>query len=110
MCGFSGIVGSSIDKGHRVRKMSELIQHRGPDGNENYDDDLISLSFRRLAIIDLSNNAMQPMKINNHIIVFNGEIYNYQKLRTMLEEKNYIFSTKSDTEVLLQGYLHWGDA
>jgi len=108
MCGFSGIVSKSINKSDRVRIMSSLIEHRGPDGEGNYNDDLISLAFRRLAIIDLSKNAMQPMQFNNHIIVFNGEIYNYSKLRTVLEKEKYKFSTRSDTEVLLKGYIHWG--
>jgi asparagine synthase (glutamine-hydrolysing) len=108
MCGFSGIVSKETNKSDRVRIMSSLIEHRGPDGEGNYNDALISLAFRRLAIIDLSKNAMQPMQYNNHTIVFNGEIYNYKKLRMKLEKKKYKFTSNSDTEVLLKGYLHWG--
>ena len=105
MCGFVGYVSKKSDKEVNIKKMADLIAHRGPDSEGYYTDDDIALGFRRLSIIDL-NNGSQPIynKDKSKVIVFNGEIYNYQELREELLEKGYEFKTKTDTEVLLHGY------
>lgn len=89
--------------------MSDCLAHRGPDASNIFSEPGITLAHRRLAIIDLSNEANQPMSDNRKemIIVFNGEIYNYQILREELSDE-YEFKTKSDTEVILAGYRKWG--
>jgi asparagine synthase (glutamine-hydrolysing) len=88
--------------------MNNLIHHRGPD-DEGYLTDFpgIALGHRRLSIIDLKDGH-QPMSIGNFHIVYNGEIYNYKKLRAMLEKEGVVFKTHSDTEVLLQMYIARG--
>ena len=101
MCGFVGY----INKEANIKRMTDLIAHRGPDDEGYYTDNNIALGFRRLSIIDL-NTGSQPIynKDKTKIIVFNGEIYNYQELREDLIERGYEFITKTDTEVILHGY------
>ena len=105
MCGFVGYINKEKDKKDNIKKMADLIAHRGPDSEGYYTDDNIALGFRRLSIIDL-NGGSQPIYNSDKTkaIVFNGEIYNYQKLRKELEKKGYKFQTKTDTEVILHGY------
>lgn len=105
MCGFVGYINKESDKNENIKKMADLIAHRGPDSEGYYTDDNIALGFRRLSIIDL-NNGSQPIynQDKSKVIVFNGEIYNYQELREELIEKGYKFQTKTDTEVILHGY------
>ena len=105
MCGFVGYVNKEKDKKDNIKKMADLIAHRGPDSEGYYTDENIALGFRRLSIIDL-NNGTQPIynKDKTKVIIFNGEIYNYQTLREELIEKGYEFSTNTDTEVILHGY------
>lgn len=114
MCGISGILSSSstLDKLSLVRKMSDSIKHRGPDG-EGYwmnKGGEIAFGHRRLSIIDLSENGHQPMHYGDgrYTIVFNGEIYNYIELRDFLIGHNYRFSSESDTEVILALYDYKG--
>lgn len=114
MCGILGIL-SRHNQNHGfdtlwVNKLN-LLNHRGPDGTGTYIDDHLFLGHTRLSIIDLTQNASQPMLDNsrNYIIAFNGEIYNYVELRRLLEEKGYKFKSNSDTEVLLTSYLEWGE-
>jgi len=87
------------------------MSHGGPDGEGVYVQQEIgfSLGHRRLSIIDLSEDANQPMSYlnNRYCITFNGEIYNYQSLRKQLIDFGYFFNTESDTEVLLAGYDYW---
>lgn len=85
------------------------IHHRGPNGNKIIRFNEFGLGFVRLSIVDLSDEAMQPMlSLDEHYaIVFNGEIYNYSAIRSELEKKGYIFRTKSDTEVLLYAFIEW---
>ncbi|MFM2482353.1 asparagine synthase (glutamine-hydrolyzing) [Celerinatantimonas sp. YJH-8] len=89
------------------------LQHRGPDGHGIYSNDVknLILGHTRLSIIDLSDSADQPMNDENshHVIVFNGEIYNYQEIKHQLILLGYKFRTQSDTEVVLKSYIHWGD-
>ena len=84
--------------------------HRGPDATGLHTGPHIGLAFNRLAIIDLSPAANQPMDVDGGVahIVFNGEIYNYRELRRELEEKGRRFRTQSDTVVILRGYVQWG--
>ena len=92
-----------------------IIAHRGPDGQGMQTFQLngcfLSLGHRRLSIIDLSDNASQPMCFQNNElwITYNGEIYNYLELKTELRQFGYEFRTNSDTEVLLASYHKWGE-
>lgn len=108
MCGFVGFVGKSGNK-DTIKKMAKIIEHRGPDSDGYYISDKVSLGFRRLSIIDL-NNGSQPIynEDKDKVIVFNGEIYNYQDLRKDLEGKGHIFASNTDTEVLIHGYEEYG--
>lgn len=103
-----GILGGNRN-GWDYQGAVESICHRGPDGQKIKHVKNFHFGFTRLSIIDLSEDAMQPMFSNdkNHVILFNGEIYNYQKVRSCLEEKGYCFRTKSDTEVLLYSFVEW---
>lgn len=108
MCGIVGYINEHIEKG-TLENMMDQIVHRGPDGSGIYLDESIALGHRRLSIIDIEGGT-QPMKNEdeNLICIFNGEIYNYQKLKKELTEQGHIFKTNSDTEVLLHGYESWG--
>ena len=111
MCGIAGIVGRKANRS-KVLTMLETQKHRGPDFTDYYcEENKIALGHNRLSIIDLSSNANQPFTSNcgNYVVVFNGEIYNYIELRKELE-KNYLFKTQSDTEVLLNAYIKWGES
>lgn len=105
MCGFVGFVDKNKDKDKNIKRMADIIKHRGPDSDGYFTDDNIALGFRRLSIIDLKGGT-QPIlnEKKDKVIVFNGEIYNYQELREELIKKGYNFKTKSDTEVILHGY------
>jgi asparagine synthase (glutamine-hydrolysing) len=136
MCGIVGIVslnGNSVDS-TVLQRMNDLQEHRGPDGegfllsraeSERFqhafirhtrlrDSDSgvrVGLGHRRLAILDLSDLGLQPMTSRDRScwIVFNGEIYNFPALRLELQSQGYDFTTRTDTEVLLNAYLHWGE-
>jgi asparagine synthase (glutamine-hydrolysing) len=112
MCGIIGFVDkrSKKDKLNILENMGNQIIYRGPDGVGYFADDLVGFAQRRLAIIDVKGGA-QPMysEDNKYIIIFNGEIYNYQALRDELIELGYKFKTKTDTEVILNGYIQWKD-
>lgn len=114
MCGIAGIICEDekpVDAG-LVKRMTDIIAHRGPNSEGFYIDRYIGLGHRRLAIVDLSESANQPMKYvgknGEYIIVYNGEIYNYIELREVLKEEGYLFNTHSDTEVILASYDKWG--
>ncbi len=108
MCGISGFVGDGdIDD---LEKMTDALAHRGPDARGFWSDRKMGvfLGHRRLAIIDLKDGD-QPMVSGNLVVVFNGEIYNHERLRKILEARGHVFFTDhSDTEVLLHGYREWG--
>lgn len=110
MCGFVGFTGKLENKKELINRMMARIVHRGPDMGSDFLDDNIALGFRRLSIIDLSENSNQPMKNEDGsvVVVFNGEIYNFESLRDELAEKGHVFATKSDTEVLIHGYEEYG--
>ncbi len=109
MCGFCGFTGSFLDNEKTINLMMDRIVHRGPDSFGTHVDDKISLGFRRLSFIDLQDGS-QPMynEDKSLVIVFNGEIYNYQSLRKKLIEKGHIFSNHSDSEVLIHLYEEEG--
>jgi asparagine synthase (glutamine-hydrolysing) len=116
MCGINGTLaladGERVDEGLLTR-MRDTLAHRGPDGAGAWIDDerRIGLAFRRLAIIDLSETAMQPMPNEDGLVrvVFNGEIYNHRELRRELQALGHTFRTDhSDTEVIVHGFEEWG--
>ncbi len=109
MCGIAGFVNQAKNKKSIIKKMTDRIAHRGPDAEGFYIDENVALGHRRLSIIDLSTGN-QPIynEDKSLVIVFNGEIYNYIELRTELLKFNHIFTTNSDTEVLIHGYEQWG--
>jgi asparagine synthase (glutamine-hydrolysing) len=108
MCGICGYIGTCIDDSV-LRLMAESLNHRGPDGSGCWTNDVSAFGHTRLAIIDLSEAASQPMSTSDgrYTIVFNGEIYNYHELRGKLQQSGEIFQSASDTEVLLLGYRKW---
>lgn len=115
MCGIAGALATqsldtNVDLTQLVGRMIRTIRHRGPDNSGVHEQGGIALGHARLSIIDLSDAGNQPMMINNGQvrIVFNGEIYNFKELRTQLAEKGYQFKSHTDTEVILNGYHHWG--
>lgn len=109
MCGICGIIGGAGGKEKVLERMMEIMKHRGPDGGDVYLSGKAALGFRRLSIIDLEQ-GMQPMynETGNKVLVFNGEIYNYLKLREILLKKGHVFRSHSDSEVLLHGYEEYG--
>jgi asparagine synthase (glutamine-hydrolysing) len=113
MCGISGFIDFNKKTGDEVlHRMTTVLRHRGPDGDGHFIDKtehaIIGLGHRRLSIIDLSNAAAQPMRANDLIIVFNGEIYNYTEIQEDLISRGHKFLTHSDTEVILHAYMEWG--
>ena len=109
MCGITGIISSNSNKVSLsvLKKMTDSIRHRGPDGEGQWIDDSgkVGLGHRRLSIIDLSDSAGQPMHyLDRYSIVFNGEIYNYIEIKKDLQKRGYAFKTNSDTEVLMALY------
>ncbi len=113
MCGIAGLVrldGKAVDQG-QLDQFTNAIAHRGPDGRGTFIDGNVGLGHRRLAIIDLTPGGAQPMKTEdgNLVVTFNGEIYNFQEKRAMLETRGYKFRSKSDTEVLLKLYEEFGE-
>lgn len=109
MCGFVGFTNKINDANIVIGKMMDRIKHRGPDSDGKYVDENIAMGFRRLSIIDL-NAGHQPIfnEDGSIVITFNGEIYNFQQLREELQGHGHVFSTKSDTEVLVHSYEQWG--
>lgn len=111
MCGICGIVRYREDaKEGEVRRMMDAVAHRGPDGGGCMLFGALGLGHRRLSILDLSENAFQPMRyLDRYAITYNGEVYNYIELREELLLLGYTFATDSDTEVLLAAYDRWGE-
>lgn len=112
MCGIAGILLNTPNPAAPVylKKMTDALAHRGPDGEGSWSNrkNTVHLGHRRLSIIDLSNNAAQPMPYaGRYQIVHNGEIYNYTEIRNFLQNKGYSFTSKSDTEVIVAAYDYW---
>lgn len=110
MCGIAVCVKNNgiIDR-NKFDRMIDVVKHRGPDDRGTYYDKGLALGHRRLAIIDTSTEGHQPfVKVDGYVLVFNGEIYNYIELRKELEQKGHVFTTETDTEVLVHAYSEWG--
>jgi len=112
MCGIAGIL-------HRdgrpaspaiLKGMTDAIAHRGPDGEGHYVDGPMGLGHRRLAIIDLSDAARQPMATEDgrYVLTYNGEIYNFREIKADLSRRGHLFRSSSDSEVLLAAFAQWG--
>jgi asparagine synthase (glutamine-hydrolysing) len=115
MCGIAGILSTDPAKitDERLKLMTDAIAHRGPDGEGSWisASGLAGLGHRRLSIIDLSPAGAQPMHyLGRYTIIHNGEIYNYPELRQFLQSKGYTFSSRTDTEIILAAYDHFGPA
>ena len=119
MCGLAGLIDphgrlDAAGLGHIARDMADALRHRGPDDHGVWTDDQagVALGHRRLSIIDLSAAGHQPMVSHDgrYVIAYNGEIYNFQDLRTTLEGLGHSFRGHSDTEALLAAIVEWGPA
>ncbi len=112
MCGIAGILalnGESVPP-PVLRRMTDAIAHRGPDGEDFFFDGPIGLGHRRLAIIDLSSAGRQPMcsRDGRYVLTYNGEIYNFGELRAELQALGHSFVSRSDSEVLIEAWSRWG--
>jgi asparagine synthase (glutamine-hydrolysing) len=112
MCGIAGYLHFDKDRNASadlLKRMTNILHHRGPDGEGFYVNRNVALGHRRLAIIDL-NTGGQPMYNDNGkvVVIFNGEIYNYIELREELVHLGQHFKTESDTEVIVRAYEVWG--
>jgi asparagine synthase (glutamine-hydrolysing) len=113
MCGITGFISkeNKVYRDEKVALMNNEILHRGPDDDGFYSDEYCSLAMRRLSIIDLSNGKQPLYSSNNrYLIFFNGEIYNYKELKENLLTKGLSFKTNSDTEVVVNLYMIYGDS
>src|SRR5690349_16083469 len=110
MCGILGAFGAGF---RSVKDALPSIRHRGPDGERYWEDrnSQVALGHQRLAILDLTDAASQPMLSPDGqvALVFNGELYNFHEVRQELEAGGATFRGTGDTEILLQGYLKWGE-
>src|SRR5512138_2482896 len=113
MCGIVGMVDirgrRELDR-DRLRRMNGSVSHRGPDGSGEHFEPGVAFGHRRLAIIDVAT-GQQPIynEDNSVVIVFNGEIYNYQELIPELQSLGHVFRTRSDTEVIVHAWEAWGE-
>tara|TARA_Y100001980_G_C14556306_1_gene347298 strand:- start:7626 stop:9443 length:1818 start_codon:yes stop_codon:yes gene_type:complete len=114
MCGIAGYIGKNNIEKSRLRNTLDLMVRRGPDyqsfyssKHENFN---VFLLHSRLGILDLDERSNQPFSLKKYIVVYNGEIYNFIELRKKLSNLGYNFSTSSDTEVLLQAYIEYGES
>lgn len=113
MCGITGFINldGQAAAPDQIQAMTDALVHRGPDGEGHWLERNVALGHRRLAIIDLSHSARQPMVSVEHryVLSYNGEVYNYRELRKELEAMGYWFSSDSDTEVVLYALIAWGE-
>ena len=113
MCGVCGFTGEILDRSDReqvLKRMTDVITHRGPDSSGFYCGGGVAMGFRRLSIIDVGEGGDQPIYNEDKTLVltFNGEIYNYRQLREELVQKGHRFATHTDSEVLVHGFEEWG--
>ncbi len=108
MCGINGLwdFKRNLDGKALIIKMNNSLIHRGPDYGSNLTLNNLHLGHRRLSIIDIDPRSNQPFSNENYVIVFNGEIYNYQEIKKRIPEYNFI--TNSDTEVIIAAFQKWG--
>ena len=112
MCGIIALANKdkkSIDNNLFI-KLSSYIDHRGPDGQGFWSKNNISIGHKRLKIIDLTENGAQPMFSNDkrYVLSFNGEIYNFKKLKKIIVKKGYVFKSETDSEVVVNSFQEWG--
>ena len=113
MCGLAGYIEFNGPGSKEItEKMIKTLSHRGPDNQTvkvlSSSSASVCLGHARLSIIDLSEEANQPFVRKSNVLIFNGEVYNYQEIRNLLENKGYHFTTQSDTEVILASFEEWG--
>jgi asparagine synthase (glutamine-hydrolysing) len=112
MCGIAGLLHRDSRPASPVvvKAMTDIIAHRGPDGEGVYCDGHVGLGHRRLSIIDLTDAASQPMATHDgrFVITYNGEIYNFRELKTELSARGHLFHSSGDSEVLLAAFAEWG--
>ena len=112
MCGITGFIGFNkpIINENRLWEMTKILDHRGPDDSGIYLKNNVGFGHTRLSIIDLSSSGHQPMssKDGEVVITYNGEVYNYLELKSLLMKKGIEFFTNTDTEVVLKAYIKWG--
>ena len=111
MCGICGFTSSISDKENYLNRMLNQLTSRGPDAEGIYSDHNVNFGHKRLSIIDLNSRSNQPFldKQTGNILVFNGEIYNFKKIKLdLIEQKKCVFLTTSDTEVVLKSYAYYG--
>ena len=110
MCGICGFTGQIEQRENTLKKMTEVITHRGPDSDGFFTDNYVNMGFRRLSIIDL-DEGHQPIYNEDKTLVltFNGEIYNYRDLKKELIELGHSFYTDTDSEVLVHSFEQWGE-
>jgi asparagine synthase (glutamine-hydrolysing) len=112
MCGIAGFLNLDGRPASEIilKKMTDKIRHRGPDGEGQFVDGQVALGHRRLAIIDLTPAGHQPMLSGDsrYVITYNGEVYNFKEIRLELETLGYKFNSQTDTEVILKAYAEWG--
>ncbi|MCR0216281.1 hypothetical protein MKC51_21315 [[Clostridium] innocuum] len=113
MCGIAGIVDGEHRMKYRnqqaVEEMLDTMKRRGPDQQNIYTDEAVTLLHARLSVMDLQHGK-QPMQLKSdprYVMVYNGELYNTEELRRELQKKGYAFQETSDTEVLLQAFIEW---
>lgn len=110
MCGIFGHIGHLPQQ--LAQRCTDTLAHRGPDGSGLWHTTEVTFGHRRLSILDLSDNAKQPMSFadGRYHITFNGEIYNFLEIRSELESAGHRFHSQSDTEVVLAAFAEWGEA
>lgn len=113
MCGIAGFINKTGEPASRaiMQDMTDVIAHRGPDGEGHWVQENIAIGHRRLAIIDTSMAANQPMvdPTGSYVLSYNGEVYNFRELRAELVRYGFQFRSKSDSEVVLYSLIHWGE-
>ena len=112
MCGITGFINlnNKIARKTILKKMTDSLYHRGPDGEGHFLFENFAIGHRRLSIIDLSESSSQPMvtEDKNWIISYNGEIYNFKNIKKELQKRGYNFFSSGDTEVVLKSFIEWG--
>ena len=108
MCGIAGIIGHKDEEA--LARMLKATKHRGPNHTGMYSNDKVSIGMNRLSIVDLSEQGNQPLfsADKRYTMVYNGEVYNFKSLREQLITKGYTFNSQTDSEVVLNAYLHFG--
>lgn len=113
MCGIAGYINLNAEPASPVivKRMTDSIAHRGPDGEGQWVEENVAMGHRRLSIIDLSPAGHQPMISADHryVLSYNGEIYNFREIRTELQAAGYQFRSETDSEVLLNAHSQWGE-